>query len=387
MSSASTTSATMAPSSSRRPTASWVGAVSYWPLSGCCCVRLTKARRRFIVLRGKGGEGKTALACELARWLVASRRFQRAAFASLEHTVGARSLLQTVGEQLVPGFAAEVGALGERVWQLVARALCDQPTLLVIDNVGSVLPPYGWAADAAEEEPAEFDPDLMSEVLDLCGKLVETGSTALVFTSRSPLPAPFDDAGRALEVGRLPQTESLELLSKVLGEGGHIPATRCDLESREKIEELIAELGGHARSLMLIARELREGHTLGETAEGVRQFMVRLEHEHPGKRERSLFASLELSLRKLPTELRSKLPPLAVFHGGGHVVSIGKVLGLEIQEGEDAALAQSAHRRRPGRATRLRLPPIQPSTAPVHAPRAGRLGARRRRDPLGRGDG
>ena len=33
----------------------------------------------------RGAKGKTALACELARWLAASRRFQRAAFASLEH--------------------------------------------------------------------------------------------------------------------------------------------------------------------------------------------------------------------------------------------------------------------------------------------------------------
>ena len=338
------------------------------------------------MLRGKGGEGRPPLACELARWLVASRRFQREAFASLEHTVGTRSLLQTVGEQLVPGFAEEVGALGKRTWQLIARALCDQPALLVIDNVGSVLPPYGWAADAAEEEPAEFDPDLTSEVLGVCGKLVETGSTALVFTSRSPLPAPFDDPGHALEVGRLPQSESLELLSKVLGEGGHIPAAHCDLESREKIEELIAALGGHARSLVLIARELREGHTLGETTEGVRQIMVRLEHEHPGERERSLFASVELSLRKLPTELRSKLAPLAVFHGGGHVVSIGKVLGLEIQEGEHAALAQAltdvglAEQHDDGY---LRF---NPALRPFML-RELDDAARRGRDPLGRGDG
>ena len=65
-------------------------------------------QRRFVVLRGEGGEGKTVLACELARWLVASRRFQRAAFASLENSGGARPLLQTIGEQLVPRFAAEV---------------------------------------------------------------------------------------------------------------------------------------------------------------------------------------------------------------------------------------------------------------------------------------
>src|SRR5205807_10310905 len=39
---------------------------------------------RYVVLRGEGGEGKTALAVELARWLVHSRRFARTAFVSLE---------------------------------------------------------------------------------------------------------------------------------------------------------------------------------------------------------------------------------------------------------------------------------------------------------------
>ena len=50
--------------------------------------RFRTASDRFVVLRGEGGEGKTALACELARWLVASRRFRRAAFASLENSTG-----------------------------------------------------------------------------------------------------------------------------------------------------------------------------------------------------------------------------------------------------------------------------------------------------------
>ena len=127
----------------------------------------------------------------------------------------------------------------------------------MIDNVESILPPYGWAAGAGGEEPAGFDPDLLEEILGLCRKLVETGGTSLVFTSRSPLSVPFDDRGRELDVGRLSKSEALELVGKVLGEGGRIPGTRTDLESREKVEDLVEALGGHARSLVLIARELR----------------------------------------------------------------------------------------------------------------------------------
>ncbi len=300
-----------------------------------------KGQHRFVVLRGEGGEGKTTLACELARWLVASRRFRRAAFASLENSAGARPLLQTIGEQLVPRFAADVGADEKREWQLVERALGDPPTLLVIDNVESILPPYGWAASAEGEEPAGFDPDLLEGILELCRKLAETGGTSLVFTSRSPLSVPFDDRGRELDVGRLSKSEALELVGKVLGEGGRIPGTRTDLESPEKVEDLVEALGGHARSLVLVARELRAGRRLNDTTADIRQIMADLHRRFPNDREQSLFASVELSLRKLPPDLRAKLPPLGVFHGGGNVVAIAMVLGLDREKGEHEALSRA----------------------------------------------
>ena len=211
----------------------------------------------------------------------------------------------------------------------------------MIDNVESILPPYGWAAGAGAEEPAGFDPDLLEEILGLCRKLVETGGTSLVFTSRSPLSVPFDDRGRELDVGRLSKSEALELVGKVLGEGGRIPGTRTDLESREKVEELVEALGGHARSLVLIARELRAGRRLNDTTADIRQIMADLHRRFPKDREQSLFASVELSLRKLPPDLRAKLPPLGVFHGGGHVVSIAHVLGLDLEQGEHEALARA----------------------------------------------
>ena len=69
--------------------------------------------------------------------------------------------------------------------------------------------------------------------------------------------------------------------------------------------------------------------------------MADLHRRFPNDREQSLFASVELSLRKLPPELRAKLPPLGVFHGGGNVTSIGYVLGLDADKGEHEALARA----------------------------------------------
>jgi tetratricopeptide (TPR) repeat protein len=303
--------------------------------------KFAKGQRRFVVLRGEGGEGKTALSCELARWLVASRRFGRAAFASLEHCAGTRALLQAIGEQLVPSFQKEVGANSKLEWQFVERALRDQKTLLVIDNVETILPPFGWAKAGEGEEPAGFDPELMEEIFELCRRMVETGGTALLFTSRSPLEKPFDDRSRELEVGRLRRSEALELVGRVLGEGGRIPGTRTDLESREKVEELVEVLGGHARGLVLVAWELRGGRRLGDTTADVRQIMADLHKKFPNDREQSLFASVELSLRKMPVDLRAKLPPLGVFHGGGQIGSIGLALELDTEHDEDLSLARA----------------------------------------------
>jgi tetratricopeptide (TPR) repeat protein len=127
----------------------------------------------------------------------------------------------------------------------------------------------------------------------------------------------------------------------VLGEKGRIAGTRTDLESREKVEELAEVLGGHARSLVLVARELRGGRKLGDTTTDVRQIMDDLHKKFPSDREQSLFASVELSLRKLPVDLRAKLPSLGVFHGGGHVVNIAMVLGLDTQKDEEISLARA----------------------------------------------
>ena len=174
----------------------------------------------------------------------------------------------------------------------------------MIDDVESILTPYGWAAGAGGEEPAGFDPDLLQEILELCRKLVETGGTSLVFISRSPLSVPFDDRDRELDVGRLSKSEALELVGKVLGEGGRIAGTRTDLESREKVEELVEALGG-TRSLVLIARELRAGRRLNDTMADIRQIMTDLHRRFANDRENLSPAWISPCASSRPTCARS----------------------------------------------------------------------------------
>ena len=283
-----------------------------------------KGATRHIVLRGEGGEGKTVLGCELARWLVASQRFERAAFVSLEQSGDARTTLWAIGEQLVPDFLSRAGQEPAKAEQYVERALRDHSTLIVLDNCESVLPPVGWQAEAGEAA-GTFDPEVLNGLLALCGSLSVVGATRLVFTTRTPLPKPFND--HHLTIDRLDKAEAIALVGKVLGEGNRLPRAARDVENEQQIEALVEAVNCHARSLVLVARELMD-RNLPQTTATLHQIMADLHARYPNDRERSLFASVELSLRRLPAELRAKLPPLAVFQGGGMLWPIDMVLGL-----------------------------------------------------------
>jgi hypothetical protein len=139
-------------------------------------------------------------------------------------------VLWAIGEQLVPDFVSKAGREPERAEQFVERALGDQPTLLLFDNCESVLPPYGWQAGQADDDTtaasALFDPEILDAILALAQRLAAVGRTRIIFTSRQPLPQPFAQPERTL--GRLDTNEAIELVARVLGEDGHLPASADD---------------------------------------------------------------------------------------------------------------------------------------------------------------
>lgn len=289
------------------------------------------ARERFVVLRGEGGEGKTTLAAELVRWLIDTRRFRRGAFFSLENRGDAHAALHAIGAQIVTGFVP--GGDDQEAWKHVERALNDHPTLIVLDNMESVLPP------AANSDAAlAFDPDVLQGLLDLAAKLAKVGETRVIFTSREAMPEPF--APSTIAMDRLDRRDAIALVGRVLGEGRLRPQASDAGESEAEIEALVEAVNGHARSLVLLAGEIaREG--VRHTTENLHQLMADLHARYPDDRERSLFASVELSLRRLPAPLRARLGPLGVLQGGANRGPLKKVLGLKNHSNDDIPIAQS----------------------------------------------
>ena len=283
----------------------------------------------YAVLRGPGGIGKTTLAAELARWLLRSGRFRRAAFASLETYTDARGMLDTLGRQLLPDgdrySVAQYPSL-EKALQPVQRALADQSTIVVLDNLESVLP------DAAGQVPPGAAP--LEELFDLCRALLDAhGATRLLFTSRERLPSPFDD-GRMPPLGALTRDDAVKLVEQVMAREGWQPPATDPGATPQEITDLVEAVHCHPRPLVLLAREVgqRKGGVRA-TTDNLHGLMRELHEKHPDDRERSLFASVELSLRRLPAAMRQQVNVLAVFHGGANMA----VLALMLDGDADAA--------------------------------------------------
>ncbi|MEM9945664.1 MAG: tetratricopeptide repeat protein, partial [Cyanobacteria bacterium P01_D01_bin.36] len=288
-------------------------------------------QERYAVVRGSGGMGKTALAVELVRWLVRSGRFERAVFVSVEpqNVQDVAGVLDAIGRQLVPKYAVATFENLDKALQPVERALRDNPTVVLLDNMESVLP------DAEGNNPAGVAD--ISELLELCEKLLAAdGRCRLVFTSRERLPELFARGRNTVELGRLHEREALQLVEKVMAENGWEPPVTDDARTPEEVRALVETVNCHPRALVLLAREVRNG--VMATAQNVAGLMAKLEAENAGDRENSLYASVDLSLRRLPEGMQEQVKGLAVVHGGGHQFILSQVMGgLEPDEAQAVA--------------------------------------------------
>ena len=105
--------------------------------------------------------------------------------------------------------AAQFTSVDEAL-QPIERALREQATLLVLDNMESLLVRSWMQADEALADEA------LAEVLGLCQRLVGEGDTQLLFTTREPLPAPFDDDARRLDLARRHPDDAVQFIERVL---------------------------------------------------------------------------------------------------------------------------------------------------------------------------
>lgn len=291
---------------------------------------------RWAVVRGQGGEGKTALAAEFARWMVRSHQIHRAAFVSVEGLEKniTESILDKLGGQLInPGFSTQADCQGDlgKSEQQIARALRERSTLLLIDNMESILlPPF--VAETTPDAISDESKVELDTLLTLCERLLRVGETRLIFTSREALPAPFETPRNRRDLHRLEKEDAVKLIERALDAEDAEANTQRTLDAeQEEIERLVETVHCHARTLALLAPSLQK-YGVAKARESLSELMVEMEQKFPGSRERSLFACVELSLRRLTSVNRERTRVLGLFHGGVHLVVLIRMMNWQERE-------------------------------------------------------
>ncbi|WP_339136512.1 MAG: tetratricopeptide repeat protein [Candidatus Electrothrix sp. GW3-4] len=271
--------------------------------------------RRFSIT-GFGGQGKTALALEAGRWLLRTGLFQRvcmisyAAYQGSDPVSMAIATMSTVFEEsLIDVDAAQT-------------SLAQTPTLLILDNLESL------AAD-----------NTLAELLDAALPWSEAGASRVLLTSRQPdcnhpgYPLAGDYRHQTLALQGLQAHDSVDWFDSLRRLP---PRTRLKRPRRDVLINLFRKVGFHPLSISLLAQQLKERGP----AEVEERLEALLEEQPVNQADRSLLASLELSLERLPAQCREWLPRLGVFQGGCLEEMIGRVTGLA-EADEDPGIAEA----------------------------------------------
>lgn len=260
----------------------------------------------YAVVRGQVGSGKTAVAVELARWMVRSHRVERAALVTLGPQTTPKDLLVALVDQLI-GYGGVFDASDdfESWFKQVERALLERSTLIVVDDVHRVLPPPGDAGPENATEHREFG---FAAIAAVCQRLVSIAQTRILFAGRERLPQPFDGLNNRLELMPLAHQEAVELVERQIAE---FPLTA----SRDEIDELVDLLYGHAGTLATLGLPLLRSGIAGAHG-AIGGFMRELDRRYPGDDHRSPFSGIEHSLSRMSTASQARSHVLAPFQGG-----------------------------------------------------------------------
>lgn len=280
----------------------------------------------YAVIRGVGGSGKTTLAVELARWLSRIGRFGQIVFINLMRYGDDQGILDSVGKQLLPeGEQWSVALYSDvaKALRPVQRVLNSQATLIVFDNIESILP--------KTNQPVS--PEVQG-IFELFRALSGADpKTRLLFTSREQLPAPYHEQEREIILGPLEPDDAIRLMNAVLMEQGLTPNPADSGETLQELGRLVEAVQCHARALVLLAPEVHH-RGVRATIANLSEVMAGLEKNHPGEIENSLFASIELLLRRLPPEMREKIFRMGVFQDGADIFLLAHVLGMDPETSE-----------------------------------------------------
>ncbi|MBV5347882.1 tetratricopeptide repeat protein [bacterium] len=278
-----------------QPAGFWGRARELWDIE-----RAYVGGTRRLVVCGFGGQGKTTLAQEAGRWLRATGLFERVCLVGYADFQGidpvgwaVSSLAQVLGEALLDERAA-------------AAALARVPTLLILDNLESLIEPA--PGQSATERP---DRTRLDALLAAAQGWSESGASRCLVTTRTPdlahpaFPTDGDRRCRYLTLKGLAPWDALAWYQSILRQSSIPPAEPPP--GRDALTALFERVDFHPLSIGLLAESLKR--------DPIRRVAERLEALLAAG-DGPLVASLNLSLERLDADSSALLPRLGVFRGG-----------------------------------------------------------------------
>ncbi len=250
-----------------------------------------------VWLTGYEGIGKTTLICETARRLAASGRFERVVYTSFGLAGITEAALYDLGQSLIgPEFKLSADALPR-----IEQALASRPTLIIWDDVGTIL--YGGSQ--ALDQPA------LLTWYQTANRIATQGRSALCLISDGIELPPSSRrlAGvQGYQVSTLVDDAAIELglaLDQAMGKQG--PLTSW--------QQMVQWLGGHPLALRCLSAARGE-LSLEPMAADLLARAPGLQSGEGRFRNRALDLALDQLVATLGADLRERLTDLGIFVGG-----------------------------------------------------------------------
>jgi tetratricopeptide (TPR) repeat protein len=261
-------------------------------------------RSKLVAIHGFGGVGKTALVREASDWLTRTGMYIGACFVSFEHGGDSAALLSTLGAYL--GVYDGHYNPNDKTAALarLKPALKGRPTLVIADNLESILPGGEAPVEAATR----------TQLWDVLLELAKLGAGVLLTTRDTNFGDGRLSPGKQvahLALGGLYPEDAYTLASRLLVDL-QIDRARA---SYADLRDLLQQLDYHPLAIQLVLPALRTT-SLATIRADFAKLLPRFVDDTETGRNRSLLASLDYSLQRLSEEQRNLLPRLALFEGG-----------------------------------------------------------------------